>query len=509
VAAGHKWNGYFFLAMFAAFILDALERRTPVFETAVKLALINFFILLQGTIHIYALCMIFLGLLFLCSNRARWTALLAGFFTGLLSVFRLAPAAMTLGKLSASEFENGYGSVRSVIDRLDSSALLKTASFPWEYDLYIGLFGVAFVLIFGVWLAFSKRPELAAGRFRGLHLPLLILLLLSLGDLYQQLITHLPAAFPNTERVPSRFMILPLVFLAVLACARFQRMYQRFIQIRWFGLGMLGVIFAMLIQLRYHWALWRMSSIERSYASLAPNLPLPNIITLNDPGYERAVLITLAFSLLVLISLVVVLFWRRHRAPVSAPIAPELYPSAPVIEVTQADRRRTVIWTAAIIGLFAAITAGREVHRWIMPEGLWVTYYEDTQMKFPAWRGVERDLVRDFQDDPPVPWILPRGFSTRWSGYLNVPREDDYVFYSQSSDGLRFYLDEHCVLDNWRRQEFITSGNATNLHLTAGLHPLKVEHYSHNMAGALRIRWCGGGIPENTLLAAPYLRKHP
>jgi hypothetical protein len=29
----------------------------------------------------------------------------------------------------------------------------------------------------------------------------------------------------------------------------------------------------------------------------------------------------------------------------------------------------------------------------------------------------------------------------------------------------------------------------------------------HDMSGALRVRWRGGGIPENTTLAVPYLRK--
>lgn len=508
VAAGHKWNGYFYLAMLAAFVLDALEHRAPVFETAVKIALVNLFILLQGTLHIYALCMIFLGLLFLCSSRARWTALLAAVLTGLLSIFRLAPAAMTLGKLSATEFENGYGTLSGVLARLDSSALLKSASFPWEYDLYIGLIGVAFVLLFGVWLAFSKRPELAATRFRGLQLPLLILLVLSLGDFYHQLIMHLPSAIPNTERVPSRFMVLPLVFLTVMACARFQRLHQRFIQIRWLGFGVLAAVAAMVLQLRYHWALWRMSSIERSYASLAPNLPIPNIVTLADPGYVRAVHVTLAFSVLVLVALVGILLWqhlRRTGAPAPLALFPDTVPAA----ITVADRRRTIRWALAIGGTFVIVTAVGEVFRWVKPEGLWVTYYEDTNLQFPAWHGVERDLVRDFQEDPPVLWILPRGFSSRWTGYLNVPREDDYIFYSQSSDGIRFYLDGRCVLDNWRRQDFIASGTAAKVHLTAGLHPLMAEHFSHTMTGALRVRWSGGGIPDNTVLAAPYLRKRP
>lgn len=161
-------------------------------------------------------------------------------------------------------------------------------------------------------------------------------------------------------------------------------------------------------------------------------------------------------------------------------------------------------------GLLAVVLAG-DVHRRVAPEGLRVTYFKGTNFKVPAWRGVERELVRDFQDDPPVPWlrILSGGFSSRWTGFLNVPRDDDYVFYGQSSDGLRFYLDDRCVLDNWRRQDFTSSGTAAKLHLTAGLHPLKVEHFSHDMSGALRVRWCGGGLPENTLLAAPYLRKYP
>jgi hypothetical protein len=503
VAAGHHWNGYFYLTFFVAFVLDALDQRKPVFETAAKLALVNLFILLQGTIHIYALCMLFLGLMFVFSARARWTALLAGVVTGVLSVFRLAPAALSLGKLSATEFEPGYGSVRSILDRLDSSALLKTATFPWEYDFYIGLVGVSFLLIFAVWLAFSKRPELASTTFRGLHLPLLVILLFSLGDFYQQFLHYLPGAVPNTERVPSRFLILPLVFLLAVACIRFQRLHQHFIRIRWLGCGLLVALAGLLLQLRYHWALWRLNSIEHRYTSLSNHLPIPHIIQLDDPGYLRAVHLTLALSALALLILLGTLLWRRLRRPVSE--WRDVQPPAP--DVSQADRRHTVRWAVAIGGLWLAISLGAETYRLLSPAGLWVTYYENSRLHFPAWRGVERDLVRNFQDDPPVPWIIPRGFSERWTGWLMVPRDDDYIFHTQSSDGIRLYLDDRCVLDNWRKQDFPASGKAVQLHLTAGAHSLKVEHYTTTRAGALRVRWCGGGIPENTNLGAPYLRK--
>lgn len=507
VAAGHKWNGYFYLSWFAAFVFDAAEQRAPVFETAAKIALVNLFILLQGTLHLFALCMIFLGLLFVFSVRARWMALLAGTLTGLLAVFRLVPAAFTLGKLTAMDFEPGYGTLRSLFDRLDSITMLKAARFPWEYDLYVGPIGVVFLFIFGIWLTFSSRPELARTRFRGLNLPLVILLVLSLSDIYQQVITYLPGAVPNTERVPSRFMILPLVFLLVIACVRFQRMHQRFIQIKWLGVGMLLAMGGMLLQLRYHWALWRMDSVEHNFASLAPKLPMPDIIHLPDADYLRIVQITFVFSLLALMVLVVALFWRYVRRPAAALTQEPPY-KEPVI-VSLVDRRRTVYWAFAVGGFILIVVVAGEIQRWVSPYGLFVTYYEDTQLKIPSWRGVERNLARDFQDDPPVPWILPGGFSSRWTGYLYVPHDDDYIFYARSSDGLRFYLDSKCIVNNWRKQEFLLSGKAVKIHLGQGLHALMVEHYTHNLTGALLIRWCGGGIPENTILGLPYLRKHP
>ena len=71
------------------------------------------------------------------------------------------------------------------------------------------------------------------------------------------------------------------------------------------------------------------------------------------------------------------------------------------------------------------------------------------------------------------------------------------------------FLDGKCLIDNWRKQEFVESGRGVKVHLSAGLHPLRVEHYTKEEGGALRVRWCGGGIPEDTLLAAPYLRKRP
>ena len=40
-------------------------------------------------------------------------------------------------------------------------------------------------------------------------------------------------------------------------------------------------------------------------------------------------------------------------------------------------------------------------------------------------------------------------FSARWTGQFEAPRDDDYRFYVSSDDGVRLYLDDKLVLDDW------------------------------------------------------------
>ena len=506
VAAGHKWNGYFYLPLLAAFVFDAAQRSAPVFETAVKIAVVNLFILLQGTLHPYAMSLIFLGLLCLCHREARWTALLGIALTALLSLFRLLPAAMTTRRLRPEDFADGYRSLSAFVQSIISVHLYPRAAFPWEYDLYVSVVGLAFVLVCGVGLRYSRRPELATARFQGFGLPLLILTIFAFRDYWLQVIywlpdlVHLADKIPNTERIPSRFMVIPLVFLLVIACARLQKLHAFFTQRLWraaaAGLGLL----ALAGSLGRHWRHWRIDAIEHDFRSLADNIPDPHIIRLADPGYLRMVHSSFVFSLSVLVALLAVWAWRaRRRRGQAAPAAAVAPP---------AGGRRALPVGAIVAGLLVLALVANEGRRRLSSEGLWVTYYRGTQLHHARWRGVETNICRTFFEDPPVWWLGRKGFSSRWTGVLEVPQETDYIFQCQSSDGVRFYLDGLCVIDSWRDQTWAESARGTKLHLTQGPHPLMLEHYSRQSDdGGVRVRWCGGGIPPDTVLGAPYLRK--
>lgn len=515
IAVGHKWNGYFYLPLFAAFVFDALKKSAPVFETAVKIAVVNLFILLQGTLHPFAMCMIFLGLVFIFSKEARWTVLVAMIFTALVSVFRLLPAAMTTRRLLPDDFIYGYRSLTDFLNAVIKPALYPNATFPWEYNLYLSLIGILFVLFFGVLLRFSRRAELVGTRFQGLGLPILLMAIFAFHDYWFQLIyglpdlVHMAGKIPNTERVAPRFMVLPLIFLTVIACARMQRLYVFFIRQKWLGLCAFIGLAWLALRLGRHWQCWRLDSVEHRFKSLFAILANPHIITLTDPAYIRAVNYSLIFSLSALLVILSVWVWRRARQHNAVRIIESdraTWQQRPEMPEEHKWRVRRWIGVACLIAVLFIIN---EARAWFSAEGLWVAYYHGTQLHHHArWYGVEKELCRSFLDKPSVWWLGWSGFSTRWVSNLDVPKDDDYIFYCQSADGARFYLDGKCVLDNWRDQAWAESRAVVTLPLAKGLHPLMVEHYSRKCDdGAIRIRWSGGGISNDTVLAAPYLRK--
>lgn len=63
-------------------------------------------------------------------------------------------------------------------------------------------------------------------------------------------------------------------------------------------------------------------------------------------------------------------------------------------------------------------------------------------------------------------------FSARWTGYFVPPSTDDYKFYVSADDGVRLYVDDERVIDDWQRHGE-TLDTATK-HLAAG-EPYKVR----------------------------------
>jgi beta-glucosidase len=67
-------------------------------------------------------------------------------------------------------------------------------------------------------------------------------------------------------------------------------------------------------------------------------------------------------------------------------------------------------------------------------------------------------------------------FSARWTGYFVPPSEDDYKFYVSADDGVRLYIDNTLVIDDWKKHS--ETLNTYAMHLEAGKpHDLRLEYF--------------------------------
>lgn len=271
VAVGHAaWWSVFLLSWFVLWVMELLEEGGG-WRWAARVSLLLAFVYLQGGFHPFLWCWLFLAALLLFCWRLRKPLALALAFSLLLSMGRILPAALVSADLrigflsgftSAGELLSGLVTLRGPAQALETITPLNPLVAWWEFDHYIGLAGAAFLAL-GGWLWLRER----GGREKSC-LPLWgacgVLAVLSVGRLYRVFFA-LGIPFLTGERVSSRFLLLPLLFLAALAARALQHGLD---ENRWtpgarlVGWGGLLILFNDLMQ---HRELWKLDQLEKIF----------------------------------------------------------------------------------------------------------------------------------------------------------------------------------------------------------------------------------------------------
>jgi hypothetical protein len=319
IGVGHSmWMAYFLLPFFFLFVLEIAEGRAGR-ATPIKLAFVLFAIVLQGGFHIFVWCITFLILLLAFNWRYLWPVLTSIVAALLMSAVRLVPAVFALaGK--KEKFIWSYPTLRDLLDALitirqQTPERLRpwgTAGW-WEYDIYIGIIGLALVVCFGICLRFSKRKEIAGLTYRALDLPLFVMVLFSMSY-FHAFLTRLPIPFLSTERVATRFIILPLLLLVFLSAVRLEGMLRSVKRTFRFGFITVGAILVMALGFVDHSFLWSVARLERIYANRAIDLSIPDVIRRPDPVYINLLWVSAAVSIAAIaVSLYLAVRQRRDR----------------------------------------------------------------------------------------------------------------------------------------------------------------------------------------------------
>lgn len=313
-AVGHTvWTGYYFLPFFALLVLKAVEGETPGWRWALLVALTLFAMALQGSFHFVLWCLIFLLAWGVFSPKFLLPALKAAASSLLLGLFRLLPPAVEfIG--GGKDFISGFPTVA------DLFPAMLTLKYPaealagpfkslgwWEVDAYVGLLGFAFLAFFGLYRTWER-----GGARRGLLAPIAVLTFLSIGQVYA-LVNRLPIPLTDSERVSSRFFILPLVLLAVLGSIHLQEFLsgrgRAGLSERLFGLGLLALLLHDLFQ---HSRLWRVTEMYSLFTSTPVDIRAA-VTNHPDPPYFTALVVGAAVSLLTFFILLALALAEKRR----------------------------------------------------------------------------------------------------------------------------------------------------------------------------------------------------
>ena len=314
-AVGHTvWTGYFFLPFFILLLLKVLEGEKADWKWVLFISLTLFAFILQGAFHFALWCCIFLLAWGLFSpKKYLMPAIKAILFSLLLSLFRLLPPALEFlggGKIFISGFPTITDLFSAMIDlKYPAEALsgpFKSLGW-WELDTYIGLIGLAFLIIFGIYQTWRKGSN-----SRTLLAPIAVLTFLSIGQIYS-IVNKLPIPLSDSERISSRFFIVPVVVLITLGSIHLQeflvKLSRRSIVERIFSLGVLVLMAHDLLQ---HSRIWRVTNMYSLFNSTPVDIR-STVTNHPDPLYFNSLVVGAAVTLLTFFALLFLSLRERSR----------------------------------------------------------------------------------------------------------------------------------------------------------------------------------------------------
>ena len=140
-------------------------------------------------------------------------------------------------------------------------------------------------------------------------------------------------------------------------------------------------------------------------------------------------------------------------------------------------------------------------------DGLLGEYYDDTSLLQLVELRIDPNIdFLGWQGAPPGTAVTPdENYGERWTGYVRVDQAGSWTFSTNSNDGVRLWIGDELVIDNWGLGNAFDSGSRE---LAAGWHALRLEHFQLGGNMAIQLLWEGPGrgqevVPADHLSTAP------
>jgi glucose/arabinose dehydrogenase len=127
--------------------------------------------------------------------------------------------------------------------------------------------------------------------------------------------------------------------------------------------------------------------------------------------------------------------------------------------------------------------------------GLAATYYDNVNFTGTTLVRTDPTVIFDWASGSPAAAIGVDTFSARWTGQVQAGVTETYTFYTQSDDGVRLWVNNVLVVNNWT--DHAVTENSGTIALTAGQrYDIRMEYYENGGLATARLLWSSASTPK-------------
>ena len=140
--------------------------------------------------------------------------------------------------------------------------------------------------------------------------------------------------------------------------------------------------------------------------------------------------------------------------------------------------------------------------------GILGEYYDEAELQNSSalrLRRIDPSVNFNFGYDAPDPSMEPETFSIRWTGYIKPSVSGNYTFKTYSDDGVRVFIEEDSVINNWGHLSLAFSVSDTPVYLEGGTYyPITVEYQQLPLYAGVFLFWQSESVPMSLIPEANY-----
>ncbi len=130
--------------------------------------------------------------------------------------------------------------------------------------------------------------------------------------------------------------------------------------------------------------------------------------------------------------------------------------------------------------------------------GLRADWYNNTDLTAHVTTTIIPRINALFSGDPPVGGVDVGTYSVSYTGWIQPRFSGTYTFYTLSDDGVRLWVDNQAIINNWT--DHPGTWDQGTIALTAGrLYPIRLDYFQNGGGALIALQWSSPDEPRMTI----------